>query len=97
MFFRGTGSEATGRSTADNMSVILQDLPKGSQVNHIPFPIPLVMLPRGFTHLPTFQQQNISIKIDTTQEYHSQVGDQKLRDGSVRGQSRPSFVPFGDP
>jgi len=32
--------------------------------------------------LPKSQQQNISIKIDTTQEYHS--GDQKRRDGSIR-------------
>ena len=64
------------------MSVILQELPKASQVNHIPFPKPFFILPRGFTHLLTFQQQNISIKIDTTQEFHS--GDQKLRDGSIR-------------
>lgn len=41
------------------------------------------MLPRDLTLLPTFQQQNISIKIDTTtQEYHT--GDQKHRDGSIR-------------
>ena len=79
LLFRGTVSEA--RST-DNMSVVLQELHKGSQVIDIPFSIPFLMLPRDLTLLPTFQQQNISIKIDTTtQEYHS--GNQKLHDGSI--------------
>ena len=64
------------------MSVILQDISKVSQVNNISSPKPSLILPRGFTHSPTSQQQNLSIKIDTTtQEYH--CDDQRLRDGSI--------------
>ena len=73
------------------MSVILQDISKVSQVNNISSPKPSLILPRGFTHSPTSQQQNLSIKIDTTtQEYH--CDDQRLRDGSI-GVSI-SFVPL---